>query len=105
MLDWKNCTPGDFSFQIDVEEIQEIGQRQNFPVRVFFKDGSLAFVKSITLRSDFYMQLRQQENWKEKLMEILKRRVREDIDERINSMSMTLDDKLEFMKLGHNAIN
>ena len=105
MLDWKNCTPGDFSFQIDVDEIQEVGQRQIFPVRVFFKDGTLAFVKSITLRSDFYLQLRQQEDWKEKLMEILKRRVREDINERINSMAMTLDDKLEFMKSSQNVIN
>ena len=105
MLDWKNCTPGDFSFQIDVDEIQELSQRQIFPVRVFFKDGTLAFVKSITLRSDFYLQLRQQEGWKEKLMEILKRRVKEDIDARINSMAMCLEDKLEFMGSGQNLIN
>ena len=38
MLDWAKCKPEDFSMQVDVEEIQEVGQRQMFPVRVFYKD-------------------------------------------------------------------
>ena len=39
MLDWSNCRPNDFSFEIDAEEIQEIGQRQMFPIKVFYKDA------------------------------------------------------------------
>lgn len=104
MLDWTNCKPEDFSMEVEAEEIQEVGQRQMFPVRVFYKDGELAFLKSIPLRSEFYLQLRQREDWKEKLMAILNQRVKEEIIERIRSKQMAIDDKLDFLESGRKAI-
>ncbi|MBC8284338.1 MAG: hypothetical protein H8E32_11040 [Nitrospinae bacterium] len=104
MMDWNICKPDDFSMEVDVENIQEIGQRQMFPVRVFYKDGTLAFYKSIPLRSEFYLQLRGRKDWKEKLMVILNQRIKEEIGERIHSRQMGMDDKLEFIGSVRNAI-
>ena len=104
MLDWSNCRPNDFSFEIDAEEIQEIGQRQMFPIKVFYKDGTLAFIKSIPLRSEFYWQLREREDWKEKLMAILKQRLKEEISQRTRSNQMTIDDKLEIIETSKKTI-
>ncbi len=103
-MDWTQCKPEDFSMEVDVEEIREVGQRQMFPVRVFYKDGSLAFLTSVPIRSEFYLQLRQREDWKEKLMTILNQRVKDEIAERIRCQQMAIDDKLEFMESGRNAI-
>ncbi len=104
MIDWSTCKLEDFSLEVDAEEIQEIGQRQMFPVRVFYKDGTLAFFTSVPIRSEFYLQLRQRKDWKEKLMTILNQRVKDEIAERIRCQQMAIDDKLEFMELGRNAI-
>ncbi|MBN4077923.1 hypothetical protein JYT29_01185 [Nitrospina gracilis] len=104
MIDWSTCKLEDFSLEVDAEEIQEIGQRQMFPVRVFYKDGVLVFLTSVPIRSEFYLQLRQREDWKEKLMMILNQRVKDEIAERIRCQEMAIDDKLEFMESGRNTI-
>ena len=104
MIDWSQCLAKDFSLVVDGDEIQEVGQTQLFPVRVFYKGEIFVFMKSVPLRSDFYAQLRQREDWKERLMEILKHRVREDIDEKIRAGQMSIDDKLELIATGQNPV-
>jgi|CryGeyStandDraft_13_1057135.scaffolds.fasta_scaffold120049_1 hypothetical protein len=97
MIDWSQCRTEDFNLVVDGEEIQQVGQTQLFPVRVFYKGETFAFQKSVPLRAEFYAQLREREDWKEQLMEILKNRVREEIVERIRSSQIGIDDKLELM--------
>jgi len=97
MIDWSQCRTEDFKLVVDGEEIQQVGQTQLFPVRVFYKGETFAFQKSVPLRAEFYAQLREREDWKEQLMEILKNRVREEIVERIRSSQIGIDDKLELM--------
>lgn len=97
MIDWSQCRAEDFSLVVDGEEIQQVGQTQLFPVRVFYKGETFAFQKSVPLRAEFYAQLREREDWKERLMEILKNRVREEIVEQIRSSRIGIDDKLELM--------
>ncbi|MBC8288471.1 MAG: hypothetical protein H8E42_13450 [Nitrospinae bacterium] len=104
MIDWSQCQEKDFSIVVDGEDIQQVGQTQLFPVRVFYKEETFAFMKSVPLRAEFYAQLRQRDDWKERLMEILKNRVREDIDEKIRSNRVGIDDKLELMAVGKNRI-
>jgi hypothetical protein len=104
MIDWSQCLATDFSLVVDGEEIQQVGQTQLFPVRVFYKGDTFVFTKSVPIRSDFYDQLRGKKDWKERLMIILKNRVREDIDEKIRSSRMGIDDKLALMNSGHNQI-
>ena len=104
MIDWSQCRAMDFSLVVEGEEIQEVGQTQLFPVRVFYKGETFAFMKSVPVRPEFYAQLRQRDDWKERLMEILKNRVREDIDERISTSRIGIDDKLELMAIGKNQI-
>ncbi len=104
MIDWSQCTVNDFSLVVDVEEIQEVGQSQLFPVRVFYKGDTFAFMKSVPIRSEFYSQLRQKKDWKVRLMTILKNRVREDIDDKIRAKRIDIDDKLALMDIGANRI-
>ncbi len=104
MIDWSQCKAEDFSLRVDGEGIQQVGQTQLFPVRVFYKGEVFAFMKSVPLRSEFYGQLREKEDWKERLMEILKNRVREDIDEKIRSNRVGIDEKLELMAIGRDRI-
>jgi hypothetical protein len=104
MIDWSQCRVEDFSLVVDGEEIQEVGQTQLFPVRVFYQGETFAFMKSVPLRAEFYAQLRQRDDWKERLMEILKNRVREDIDEKIRIHRMGIDDKLELMEGGKSRV-
>ncbi|MZH02250.1 MAG: hypothetical protein F3745_02270 [Nitrospinae bacterium] len=104
MIDWSQCKAEDFSLVVDGEEIQQVGQTQLFPVRVFYKGEVFAFMKSIPLRTEFYSQLREKEDWKERLMEILKNRVRDDIDERIRTNRVGIDEKLELMAVGRDRV-
>ena len=104
MIDWSQCKTEDFSLVVDGEEIQQVGQTQLFPVRVFYKGEVFAFMKSIPLRTEFYSQLREKEDWKERLMEILKNRVRDDIDERIRTNRVGIDEKLELMAFGRDQV-
>jgi len=103
-MDRRGCKIEDFSMEVDAVEIQQVGQRQMFPVRVFYKDGTLALFKSIPLQTEFYFQLRQRKDWKEKLLAILNQRVKEELVEKIRSKQMVIDDKLDFIELGPNAI-
>ncbi len=105
MIDWSKCQTNDFSLVVDGEEIQQVGQTQLFPVRVFYKGEVFAFMKSVPLRAEFYAQLRKKDDWKECLMKILKNRVREDIVERIRSNHIDVDDKLELMTTSKDRIN
>ena len=103
MIDWSQCRAEDFSLVVDGDEIQELGQTQLFPVRIFYKGEIFAFMKSIPIRPEFYSQRRQRDDWKERLMEILKTRVKEDIVEKIRTSQMGIDDKLELMAGGKNG--
>ena len=104
MIDWNQCQVEDFSLVVDGEEIQQVGQTQLFPVRVFYKGEVFVFMKSIPLRTEFYSQLRVKDGWKDSLMEILKNRVREDIVEKIRTNQIGIDEKLELMAIGRDRI-
>ena len=47
MIDWSQCRVEDFSLVVDGDEIQQVGQTQLFPVRVFYKGETFAFIKSV----------------------------------------------------------
>ena len=104
MIDWSQWQATDFSLVVEGDEIQRVGQTQLSPVRVFYKGETFAFMKSVPLRAEFYAQLRQRDDWKERLMEILQTRVRDDIDERIRSSRIGIDDKSDLMAFGKKQI-
>lgn len=104
MIDWSLCQFEDFSLVIDGEDIQQVGQTQLFPVRVFYNGSTFAFMKSIPVRSEFYSQLRQRTDWKDRLVEILNNRVKEEIQERIKSSQIGFEDKLELMTDGKKRV-
>ena len=97
MIDWQNANLDEFSFDVDVEGIQEIGPSQVFPVKVHTKDGTPAFTCTIPVRAEFYRQLKQTSDWEAALLKILKSRVREEILQRKKHNPVPIEDKLQLI--------
>lgn len=94
MIDWSKATPEDFELRVEGEGIQETGDHIIFPVQVFHRDGTTAFLKSIAIRSEFYGALKKTSDWKTALMKIFRQRVRDDLAERFQSQSISVADKV-----------
>jgi len=94
MLDWKKMKFEDFTFEVDVESIQDVGVSVVFPVHVKLQDGTPVFVHGVALRAEFFGQLKQSPHWETALMKILKTRVREEILRRRKLESLPIDEKL-----------
>ncbi len=97
MIDWQNANLDEFSFDVDVEGIQEIGPSQVFPVKVHTQDGTPAFTCTIPVRAEFYRQLKQIADWETALLKILKSRVREEILQRKKHNPVSIEDKLQLI--------
>ena len=97
MIDWQNANLKEFTFDVDVEGIQEIGSSQVFPVKVHTQDGTPAFTCSVPVRAEFYRQLKQTVDWEPALLKILKSRVREEILKRKKHNPVPIEDKLQLI--------
>lgn len=97
MIDWQNANLDEFTFDVDVEGIQEIGPSQVFPVKVHTKDGTPALTCNIPVRAEFYRQLKQTADWEAALLKILKSRVREEILKRRKHNPVPIEDKLQLI--------
>ena len=97
MIDWQKVTPDEFTFDVDVEGIQEIGPSQVFPVRVQHADGTPAFTCTVPLRAEFYRQLKQTADWQSALLKILKSRVRDEILRRKKGLPVSIEDRLQLI--------
>ncbi|MCH7650263.1 MAG: hypothetical protein IIA63_03780 [Nitrospinae bacterium] len=97
MIDWQNAQLEEFTFDVDVEGIQEIGPSQVFPVKVHHTDGTPAFTCTIPVRAEFYRQLKQTADWEAALLKILKSRVREEILKRKKQHPVPIEDKLQLI--------
>jgi len=94
MIDWSKATLEDFELRIEGEGIEESRNHIIFPVQVYHQDGTLAFLKSIPIRSEFYDALKKTSDWKGALMKIFRQRVRDDLAERFQSQSVAVEDKI-----------
>ena len=97
MIDWQNANLDEFTFDVDVEGIQEIGPSQVFPVKVHTQDGTPALTFNIPVRAEFYRQLKQTADWEAALLKILKSRVREEILKRRKRNPVPIEDKLQLI--------
>jgi hypothetical protein len=97
MIDWQNVNIEEFTFDVGVEGIQEIGPSQVFPVKVHTHDGTSAFVCNVPVRAEFYRQLKQTADWEAALLKILKSRVREEILKRMKRNPVPIADKLQLI--------
>jgi len=97
MIDWQNVKLEEFTFDVDVEGVQEIGPSQVFPVKVRTQDDASAFTCNIPVRSQFYHQLKQTADWEAALLKILKSRVREEILKRMKQNPVLIEDKLRLL--------
>lgn len=97
MIDWQNTRIEDLVFDVQVEDIQEVGHTFVFPVSVKLKDGSPAFTQPVSLRADFYRELKKTPDWEAALMKILQARVREEFLRRKKQNSVSIGDRLKLM--------
>ena len=97
MIDWQNANLDEFTFDVDVEGIEEIGSSQVFPVKVHTQDGTPAFACTVPVRAEFYRQLKQTADWETALLKILKSRVREEIMKRMKQHPIPIADKLQLI--------
>jgi hypothetical protein len=104
MIDWKNVLPEDFYFEVDVDSIDTTATHHVFPVRVYYKneksDGEkFVFNHTVTIRSEFYDQLKNSSKWKEALGRILKSRVRDEILKRRQLQAVSIEEKVQLLDL------
>ena len=97
MIDWQNAKLEEFTFDVDVEGVQEIGPSQVFPVKVRTQGDAPAFTCNIPVRAEFYRQLKQTADWETALLKILKSRVREEILKRKKQNPVPIEDKLQLL--------
>lgn len=97
MIDWQNASLEKFTFDVDVEGIQEIGPSKVFPVHVHTRDRIPAFTCNIPVRAEFYRQLQQTADWETALLKILKSRVRDEILKRRQHHPVAIEDKLRLI--------
>ena len=97
MIDWQKANPDEFTFDVDVEGIQELGSSQVFPIQVHTQDGVPAFTCTIPVRGEFYRQLKQTADWETALLKILKSRVRDEILKRKKHNPVPIEDKLQLI--------
>ena len=82
MIDWQNVSLEDFNLEVDIEEVRDLGNSVVFPIKVIHKDGSVAFTKPVSIRAQFYSDLRRLPDWKRGLWKIFRTRIREELAER-----------------------
>ena len=97
MIDWQNAQLEEFTFDVDVEGIQEIGSSQVFPVKVRTQEDASAFTCNIPVRSEFYRQLKHTADWEAALLKLLKSRVRGEILKRKKQNPVPIEDKLQLL--------
>ena len=97
MIDWKNVKPEDFRIRFDVDEIDQAGDTLFFPVSVYTVDGEKVFTKLVPIRAEFYFELRALDTWNDSLKKIIKNRVRDDIQERIKTERVAIQDKIALL--------
>ncbi|MCH8313404.1 MAG: hypothetical protein IID17_10505 [Nitrospinae bacterium] len=99
MIDWEKCSPQDFEIEVQGDEVNQAGTSLIFPVKVYHKNGELAFSHGVPIRADFYRQLKQREGWQEDLMVIICKRVRDELNERLKKQEVSIEDKVDFFKM------
>ncbi len=97
MMDWQTAKLEDLVFDVDVEGIMDVGPTHVFPVRVLDKEGTVVFTQGISIRSEFFRQLKETAEWESALLAILKNRVRQEILRRKKQKRVPIEDKMRLM--------
>ncbi|GJL78813.1 MAG: hypothetical protein NPINA01_18020 [Nitrospinaceae bacterium] len=104
MIDWSTTTAQDFQLRIEGEGIEESGNHIIFPVRVYHKDGTAAFLKSVPIRSEFYKALKKNSGWKDALIKIFQQRVRDELAQKIREETVAVEEKIHFIDTGKQTV-
>lgn len=106
MIDWENLTPEHFDFEIMAEEIEDGTDPVIFPVRVTLtKTGEHACDLPIMIKAHFVADLqRKGAGGQSALMNIIKRRVEQQLDRRCRARRVPVENKIDFAAMGRQAV-
>ena len=99
MMDWQKVKIEELVFDVDVEGILDVGPTHVFPVRVLDAEGSVVFTQAVAIRSEFYRQLKETEDWESALMTLLKNRVHQEILQRKKQNRVSIEDKMRLLSM------
>ena len=97
MMDWQEAKIEEFVFDVDVEGILDVGPTHVFPVRVLDKEGTVVFTQAVSIRSEFFRQLKETAEWESALMTLLKNRAHQEILQRKKQNRVSIEDKMRLM--------
>lgn len=98
MIDWQKASLQEFSLEVDAEGIQELGPSVVFPLKVYYRNETLAFVHPVTLRAEFYEQLMGLPDGRGQLRRIFQSRLREELARRRAAPRVSIEDKVRFIQ-------
>lgn len=95
MIDWKTLNADEINFEVDAEGVQEVTGAILFPLKVFDGSGHFLFTYPVSIRTEFYLQLKTVNDWREQLQNIFKTRLKEELGRRRNRAEVTIQDRLQ----------
>lgn len=104
MIDWENSKFEDFEIEVLGDGVIRSGESLVFPVNVYEKDKALVFSHQVTIRAEFYIQLKGREYWQKELMDIICNRTRDEIKKRSKKEDVSIDDKIDLIKMDRQSL-
>lgn len=95
MIDWGQLEINNVTFEVDAEGVQELTGAVVFPLKVFDGSGHFLFTHPVTIRTEFYLQLKTVEDWQKQFNHILKSRLKEELGRRRQRAEVSIQDRLE----------
>ncbi len=95
MIDWGQLDINKVTFDVDAEGVQELTGAVVFPLKVFDGSGHFLFTHPVTIRTEFYLQLKTVEDWQKQLNHILKSRLKEELGRRLQRTEVSIQDRLQ----------
>ncbi len=99
MIDWKKMNADEVNFEVDAEGVQEVTGAVLFPLKVFDGSGHFLFTHPVSIRTEFYLQLKTVNDWREQLQKILRTRLREELGRRRHRAEVSIQDRLQLNTL------
>ncbi len=98
MIDWNELKVEDVTYEVDAEGVQEMTGAVVFPLKVYGASGEFLFTHPVSLRTEFYEQLKTVTDWQAQLQTILKNRLKEELGRRRNRANVSIKEKLQLNK-------
>ncbi|QPJ61466.1 MAG: hypothetical protein G3M70_06020 [Candidatus Nitronauta litoralis] len=95
MIDWGQLDINKVTFEVDAEGVQELTGAVVIPLKVFDGSGQFIFTHPVSIRSEFYLQLKTVDGWQVQFNKILQSRLKEELGRRRQRSVVSIQDRLK----------